>query len=400
MLGLEYILLFGLPENKLELTDGRTRCRLPFATRQEAEMQFLTWAETLARWQGLSAAPPIQYHRNGVWQSKIADFCLILEMRVITCEVPMSGDAVFEIKHRFWQPSRWPGGSQASFSHHHELWMNFYFFLDVLGEHELGGQASGKVDVVMSDATMAEPDVFYYVLSQTDCLVDRNYFVGPPDLAVEIVAPATVAWDRGHRRDAYAAAGVPYFWLVVPDTESILAYELHKESYQQTGVFHIGESFRHPLFEGKSLNVAEMFHFRRHYDSPSREDVEAEPEFVATPDEVIGLQNLLLAGHPDRRYEILDGFAPCVAAFQDETMAQIRFEQFAREIAQWEDVPFITPGTQRGHPDEVKTGRFTLRLDGPRVALDVATSADVYQQMLKVYHDNQVWQEWREAVDS
>jgi len=38
MLGLEYILLFGLPENKLELIDGRTRCRLPFATRQEAEM--------------------------------------------------------------------------------------------------------------------------------------------------------------------------------------------------------------------------------------------------------------------------------------------------------------------------------------------------------------------------
>lgn len=398
MLGLEYILLFGLSENKLELIDGRTRCRLPFATRQDAEMHFLAWAETLARWQGLSAAPPVQRAEHR-WEATIADFRLILEMRVITCEVPMSGNAVFESQHRFWQLSRWPVGSKARFSQHYELWTKLYFFLDVFGEHEQGGQASGKVDVVMSDATMAEPDVFYYVPERTDCLVDRNYFVGPPDLAVEIVAPATEVWDRGRRRDAYAKAGVPYFWLVAPETDSLLAYELREGSYQQTVAFHVGESFRHPLFPGKSLNVAEMFHFKQHYDLPAREDMETEPEFVATPDEVVGLQNLLLAGHPDRRYEILDGFAPCVAAFRDETVARIRFEQFAREIAQWEGVSLNTGGLQE-HPNEFSAGRFTLSLDGPRVALDVAASAAVYRQMLEVYHNVRVWREWHEAVDS
>lgn len=355
MLGLEYILLFGLPENKLELIHSKTRCRLPFATCQEAEMHFLAWAETLARWQGFSAAPPIQ-RAGHIWEVTIADFRLILEMRVITCEVPMSGNAMFEMEHRFWQPSRWPGGSKARFSQHYELWTNFYFFLDVLGEHEQGGQAGGKVDVVMSDATMAEPDVFYYVPERTGCLVDRNYFVGPPDLAVEVVAPATAAWDLGRRRDAYAKAGVPYFWLVMPETDSLLAYELREGYYQQTGAFHVGESFRHPLFPRKSLNVTEMFHFRQHYDLPSRENVEVEPEFFAAPDEVVGLQHLLLAGHPDRRYEILDGFAPCVAAFRDETLARIRFEQFAREIAQWEDVSPNTDGAQGEHPNEVKVG--------------------------------------------
>lgn len=394
MLGLEYLLLFCLPENKLEFIDGYAKCLLPFATRQEAETHFLAWAETLARWQGLETVPPV--HRVGhIWHVMVADFHLMLEMRVIICKVPMSGDAVFEMDHRFWQPSRWSGGSQATFSQHQELRMSLYRFFDVVGEHEQGGQASGKVDVIMSDETMAEPDVFYYVPSRTNCLIDRYYFVDPPDLAVEVVAPATATWDRGRRRLSYARAGVQYFWLAVPETPALETYELRGGGYQQTGHFHMGESFTHSLFPGRTLHVAEMFNWRGRYDLTGGDIEKDEPMFMPASDEVVGLHNLLLAGHPDRRYEIIDGFAPCVAAFRDKNVAKIRFRQFAREIAQWEGV---SPPTD-GSADEFKAGRFALRQDGPRVTLDVATSAAVYRQMLKVYHSHDVWKEWHETME-
>ncbi len=60
MFNLEHLILFGLPENKLEWFDGRTLCHLPFAAREEAEEAFLRCAATLARWQGLNALPPVQ----------------------------------------------------------------------------------------------------------------------------------------------------------------------------------------------------------------------------------------------------------------------------------------------------------------------------------------------------
>src|SRR5437773_427489 len=52
MWGLEYALLFGAPENKLELFDGRTPLSCPFPDRETAEAHFALWIETLYRWQG------------------------------------------------------------------------------------------------------------------------------------------------------------------------------------------------------------------------------------------------------------------------------------------------------------------------------------------------------------
>ena len=68
---LEYMLLFGPPENKLELLDGKTPCSFPFADRGSADAHFALWASTLARWQGV-ADPPGSLGGGqtgqGVWQ--------------------------------------------------------------------------------------------------------------------------------------------------------------------------------------------------------------------------------------------------------------------------------------------------------------------------------------------
>ncbi len=54
-MGLEYLLLFGVPGNKWELIDGRIRWAFPFLDRNLAQSHFEAWTETLSRWQNAGA---------------------------------------------------------------------------------------------------------------------------------------------------------------------------------------------------------------------------------------------------------------------------------------------------------------------------------------------------------
>ena len=45
-------MLFGVPENKWELWDGRVRWAFPFDARDVVQAHFEAWAETLRRWRG------------------------------------------------------------------------------------------------------------------------------------------------------------------------------------------------------------------------------------------------------------------------------------------------------------------------------------------------------------
>jgi hypothetical protein len=64
MWGLEYALLFGVPKNKPELIDGRTRCAFPFLKREMAEAHFAAWTETLRRWKGVTERPTVRTEKR------------------------------------------------------------------------------------------------------------------------------------------------------------------------------------------------------------------------------------------------------------------------------------------------------------------------------------------------
>ena len=48
MWDLEYLFLFGVPDNKWEILRGRSRWAFPFLTREVAEAHFALWAETFS----------------------------------------------------------------------------------------------------------------------------------------------------------------------------------------------------------------------------------------------------------------------------------------------------------------------------------------------------------------
>jgi Uma2 family endonuclease len=75
---------------------------------------------------------------------------------------------------------------------------------------------------------------------QPDVLVARKSdFSGkdlpaPPLLVVEILSPSTRHLDRGRKRELYAEAGVPHYWIVDPDEPAITTYELVDGDYRES----------------------------------------------------------------------------------------------------------------------------------------------------------------------
>jgi Uma2 family endonuclease len=108
-----------------------------------------------------------------------------------------------------------------------------------------------RLAVVLSNAcpedmiVIAEPAV---QLTRTtefdpDITVARYEDVGgakltaPPLLAVEVRSPSTALIDLTRKKDAYAAFGVPSYWIVVPDVRrpELTVFELANGRYEESG---------------------------------------------------------------------------------------------------------------------------------------------------------------------
>ena len=97
---LEYMLLFGPPENKLELLHGMTPCSFPFVDRALADEHFEAWAAALARWQGV-ADPPARVV-DGTLVKEFGKFKLEQHRRPIRLEVPSVSEAFRWAYRSFW----------------------------------------------------------------------------------------------------------------------------------------------------------------------------------------------------------------------------------------------------------------------------------------------------------
>ncbi|PDW03229.1 Uma2 family endonuclease [Candidatus Viridilinea mediisalina] len=100
----------------------------------------------------------------------------------------------------------------------------------------LGKVFSAPTDVELFPGTVVQPDILVISSSNEGCITPSR-IIGPPDLVVEIVSPSTAGYDRREKQDAYAAAGVPEYWLVDPSTQTVELLILEQGSYRSQGLF-------------------------------------------------------------------------------------------------------------------------------------------------------------------
>jgi len=97
------------------------------------------------------------------------------------------------------------------------------------------GRALGKVfvspiAVILSDITVVEPDIVYVATDRLPLISDRG-IEGAPTLVVEILSPSTAQTDRHTKMQLYARHGVPWYWIVDPDSRTVEVYALGEGGY-------------------------------------------------------------------------------------------------------------------------------------------------------------------------
>jgi Uma2 family endonuclease len=102
-----------------------------------------------------------------------------------------------------------------------------------------------------------EPDLLL-LLSATDPRRQNRFWYGA-DLALEVVSEEKPERDLVQERHDYAEGRVPEYWIVNPQTETIVILRLTGAAYDEVGTFRRGEAARSVLQAGFSVDVAAVF---------------------------------------------------------------------------------------------------------------------------------------------
>ncbi|NJN87801.1 MAG: Uma2 family endonuclease [Leptolyngbyaceae cyanobacterium SL_7_1] len=84
--------------------------------------------------------------------------------------------------------------------------------------------------------------------------------MAPPVLVVEVVSPGELQHDRDYtaKRIQYQDCGIPEYWIIDPEAQTILVLQLVGETYVEVGRFAGGDRVISPQFEQLALAVAQV----------------------------------------------------------------------------------------------------------------------------------------------
>ncbi|HYU75487.1 MAG TPA: Uma2 family endonuclease [Ktedonobacteraceae bacterium] len=117
---------------------------------------------------------------------------------------------------------------------------------------------TGPVDVVLSQEMTMQPDVLV-LLAEHINRVQKKRILGVPDLAVEVMSPSSATYDRFVKYSVYERAGVPEYWLVNVDEQTIEVFVLDEGKYRSLGVFQGEQTLPSRIVPGMSAPVAQFF---------------------------------------------------------------------------------------------------------------------------------------------
>jgi Uma2 family endonuclease len=106
----------------------------------------------------------------------------------------------------------------------------------------------------------------------------RGVVTGVPDWICEVLSPSTRQTDWGSKRLAYHQAGVPFYWLLDPDSETLTVLHRAEQGYLVVLVAGKDEAVRAPPFDAVEIVVGEML-------GEEREEPESETPVLSAPTE-------------------------------------------------------------------------------------------------------------------
>ncbi len=136
----------------------------------------------------------------------------------------------------------------------HQAISRFLFLAFLSFVQRLGGTVFyAPLRVRVAPGRFREPDLVL-LLDVNDPRNQNAFWLGA-DLVVEIVSPDDVERDTVIKRADYAEAGIPEYWIVNPEEQTITVLKLEVGAYVAHGVFGRGEAATSVLLRGFTVSV-------------------------------------------------------------------------------------------------------------------------------------------------
>ena len=141
---------------------------------------------------------------------------------------------------------------------HHAL--SQFLLLGLLSSSRTGRVLYAPMRLRVREGKFREPDLLLVLDAAEPRCLDR-YWLGA-DLVMEVVSPDNPDRDLVEKRDDYAEARIPEYWIVDPRDETIAVLTLQDDGYVEHGVFGRGETAGSMLLDGFAVDVAGLFDSR------------------------------------------------------------------------------------------------------------------------------------------
>jgi Uma2 family endonuclease len=140
----------------------------------------------------------------------------------------------------------------------HQSILEFLFFMF----HAFVTPRGGKVHLAtlrirLRSGKFREPDLLLLLNAKDERRQDR-FWTGA-DLVLEVVSKDNPERDLIQKRNEYARAKIPEYWIVNPLSEKILVYQLNGTRYRKSGEYARGTKAASVLLPGFTVNVADAF---------------------------------------------------------------------------------------------------------------------------------------------
>jgi Uma2 family endonuclease len=133
------------------------------------------------------------------------------------------------------------------------LFLAFFRFFETRG----GNVQFAPLRLRIRPGKFREPDLLVLVAATDERRQDR-FWLGA-DLLVEVVSEDKPERDLIDKRGDYAEAGVPEYWIVNPQTQTVAVLRLQDGGYEEAGVYRRGESAASILAPEFTIEVNQVF---------------------------------------------------------------------------------------------------------------------------------------------
>ena len=138
----------------------------------------------------------------------------------------------------------------------------FAQFLSIVGH--LRVRPHGLELEVRGEPRNRYPDLTIIREEHIQQLLRRNTIrlsMAPPVLVIEIVSPGELQRDRDYiaKKAQYLDRGIPEYWIVDPEAQTVTVLELRGSQYEEAGVFCNGDSIISPTFSALALTAQQIF---------------------------------------------------------------------------------------------------------------------------------------------